>query len=376
MIRYSGKVKEVINMEEIDPRIKPILDFIIPIEEKYPGLGIPVLYGVLSIMANKSVMFIGIRGIGKTRLIDLIPNITGTIVSKWDTFTYGGFHKFCQKISDADGKVKDKTLVFKVEEFSTFSQQHREHFLTTISKIISDGSFRHITHQYYIDVENCKLTMLIAIQPRIYSDLCSKYTEWDSLSYDRFTKFVLINPLRTGTCREEFHPTLPEKMTQIETFDIENLDLSCLIDLFSGHVSRGRAEIFALDYVRALAEFLGCNNVEQWHVDLFYRLFHPYLEIFSLLQEAEDLDSPVMVRSSHLKLLSGIGSSLDYVPKKELAELFHVSERHVERTARELLEKELIERYPGREAKYRLSERFRRFFEMYRDGSLFFLDVG
>jgi hypothetical protein len=360
-------------MEEMDVLIQPIMEFLNQIEDKYPGLGIPTLYGVLSIMANKSVMFIGIRGIGKTRLINLIPEVPGTIVSKWDTFTYGELHEFCKRISDLDGRVRNKKLVFKVEEFSTFHQYHRQQFLTTVSKLISDERFKHITPQFHIEIENCQLIMLIAIQPKIYSDLCSKYTEWDSLSYDRFTKFLLINPLRTGTSRENCHPTLPEKMTHIEISENHNLDLSGLIELFSGHVSRGRAEIYALDYVRALAEFLGSEKVEQWHVDLFYRLFHPYLKIFSRLQRAEDLDSPVMVRTSHLRLLSGIGSSLDYICKSDLAEHFHVSERHIERVAKELQEKGLIEKPSSRAAKYCLSENLRRFFEKYRDGSLFSL---
>jgi len=101
-----------------------------------------------------------------------------------------------------------------------------------------------------------------------------------------------------------------------------------------------------------------------------YELFHPYLELFSSLQSARDLDSPPMVSASHLKLLSGIAESLDYISKQGLSRRFYVTERHIERTARELLEKGLIERFPGREAKYRLSEGYRKFFERYKDGKL------
>lgn len=353
-----------------DP-IKPIVDFVNQVDSVYQGLGIPTLYGVLSIIANKSVLFIGPRGSGKTRLVNLIPMIPVTLVSKWDTFTYSELSAYCKEISDSRRRVRGKDLVFKVEEFSTYSQYHRQQFLTTASKIVSDGNFRHVTKSIHIDIESCRLTMLIAIQPRIYSDLCNRYTEWDSLSYDRFTKFILLNPLRTTTSREECNPTLPEEMGHISSGDYQDLDLNCLIDLFRGHVSRGRAELFARDYVKALAEFLGADVIQQQHVELFHRLFHLYLESFSELQSAEDLDSPIIVKSSSLKLLSGIGHGLEYVLKKDLAEEFRVTERHIERAAKELAEIGLIEKPSPHAARYRLSPTFRTFFRSYRDGSLF-----
>ena len=289
-----------------DP-IKPIVDFVNQVDSVYQGLGIPTLYGVLSIIANKSVLFIGPRGSGKTRLINLIPDLQDTFFSKWDTFTYSELSSFCKVVSDTRGRVRGKHLVFKVEDFSTFSKYHRQQFLTTASKIISDGNYRHITKSIHIDIEACRLTMLIAIQPRIYSDLCSKYTEWDSLSYDRFTKFIILNPLRAGTSRAPCDPTLPRKISDVIIDNYQDLDLSCLVELFSGHVSKGRAELFALDYVQALVEFLGAERIQQWHIQFFNHLFHPYLRSFSELQSAEDLDSPIIVKASSLKLLSGIG---------------------------------------------------------------------
>ena len=78
-----------------------------------------------------------------------------------------------------------------------------------------------------------------------------------------------------------------------------------------------------------------------------------------------------MVKASSLKLLSGIGYSLDYVPKKDLAEEFKVTERQIERGAKELVEKRLIEKPSPHAARYRLSHELREFFSKYKDGSLF-----
>jgi len=91
-------------------------DFKNQIDQMYRGLGIPTLYAVLSILANKSVLYIAVTGSGKTRVINLTPKIMGTKVKKMDTFT----------LSDLDGYViQNEHLVIKVEDFSSTGKYHR-----------------------------------------------------------------------------------------------------------------------------------------------------------------------------------------------------------------------------------------------------------
>ena len=338
-----------------------IWNFIRQVDYVYKGLGIPTLYGTLSILANKSVFFISGRGTGKTRIINLIPEVNGTEVSKWDTFTLGELNDYC-----CEHVVTNKHLVFKVQEFSTLSDYHREIFLTVCSKIVTDGNYKHTTrHTPCLDIRNCNLTLLIAIQPKLYSLLCNRYLQWESMSYDRFTKFLLINPLRSETVNVPLIPTLPREISQNVTFRVNDLDLNKLVSMFMGHVSEGRALLYATDYSVALAKFMGAEKVEQKHVDLFYRLFHPYLNSFSVLQHAKDLDSQVTVSSGCMKLLSEIGKSSDNIRKHDLAERLYVDERSIERSAASLLGVGLIER--PEPAQYCLSEHLRNFFKWYED---------
>lgn len=342
------------------------LDFIRQVDCIYRGLGIPTLYGTLSILANKSVFFIGGRGTGKTRIINLIPQINGTEISRWDTFTLGELNDYCCRFTSSSGYVVNEHLVFKVQEFSTLSDYHKEIFLTTCSKIVSDNNYKHVTsHTPCLDIRNCKLTLLVAIQPKLYSRLCNRYTQWESMSYDRFTKFLLLNPLRSKTVDVPLVPTLPKKNSENIGFHSSDLDLRKLVDMFKGHVSEGRAEIFAKDYAIALARFVGAQKVEQNHIDLFHQLFHPYLKSFSVLQHAKDLDSPVTVSSGCMKLLLEIAKSSDIIRKQELAERLYVTERSIERTASSLLKAGVIEK--PEPAQYRLSEQLRNFFEWYKN---------
>ncbi|MEM2969130.1 MAG: hypothetical protein QXJ76_07510 [Candidatus Bathyarchaeia archaeon] len=346
-----------------------IKDFIDQIEIHYPGLGIPVLYGTLSILANKSVLFIGGRGTGKTRIINCVPEVEGNCVSKFDTFTLGELDSLCftlrnnRSMPTASLGIQNMHLVFKVEDFSTLSQYHREIFLTVCSKLSSDGNYRHVTPiTPNLCIENCKLTMLIAIQPKLYTKLCNQYTQWESMSYDRFTKFPVLNPLRRGkTVDAPCIATLPRKISTSATLS-NNINLDNLIKLFKGQVSEGRATLYARDYAIAMARFLGKTEVEQEDIDLFIRLFSPYLESFSRLQQRQDLDSNITVSSGHLELLTEISKYLNGVNKQQLSEALMVTERHIERCVQYLLKKGLIKKDGD---KYLLSDELRQFFEWY-----------
>jgi len=347
----------------------PVFDFIKQVDRVYRGLGIPTLYGTLSILANKSVFFIGERGTGKTRTIKLVPKIDGTYLSNWDTFTYQELSNYCRSLIDPSATtriVENKHLVFKIEEFATFTDYHRELFLTVGSRIISDGRFVHaISHSPFLNIQNCKLTMLIAIQPLLYNRLCLNYTEWGALSYDRFTKFVMLNPLREKTVDVVLKPTLPRKISHQASLNEDEVNLDALVTMFTGHTSEGRATLYARDYATAMARFVGAETVQQKHVDLFHQLFHPYLDSFATLQRAENLDSPVRVTTGNMRLLGEIGKSTDYVTKQKLANDLHVEERSIERPAKELLEAGLIEKPSAHAGMYRLSESLRQFFGWY-----------
>ena len=342
-----------------------ISDFVLQVEGTYKGLGLPVLYGTLSILANKSVFFIGGRGTGKTRTIRCIPSVQGTTVSRCDAFTLGELEKLCEQHIDGTGCVHNKHFVFKVNDFSTLAEYHREVFLTVCSSISSDGEYRHVTTIFpNLNIENCKLTMLIAIQPRIYSRLCNYYAQWESMSYDRFSKFIFLNPLRNGnTVDEDLVPTLARKIPPIATFS-PTLDLQKLVSLFKNQVSEGRAHLYARDYAKAMARFQGRTLVEQEDADTFYKLFSPYIDSFSKLQTREDIEETVTVSSGNIELLTQIGKYLEGITKQELADSMRLTPRHIERGLAFLLERKLVREEQGR---YHLSSELEQFFNWYRD---------
>jgi hypothetical protein len=361
----QGSSNQVQETPAVCPVPASIHDFVTQVERTYRGLGLPVLYGTLSILANKSVFYVGGRGAGKTRTIKCIPNIQGTIASKWDAFTLDELNALCGQHIDGTDCVHDKHFVFKVGEFSTLSEYHREVFLTVCSSICADGEYRHVTTVLpNLNIEHCKLTMLIAIQPRIYSLLCNRCTQWESMSYDRVSKFLFFNPLRNGnTVDEDFVPTLSRETPPSATLPT-SLDLRELIYLFRSQVSEGRASLYARDYAVAMARFQGKSEVNQNDIDTFYKLFSPYLDSFSRLQERESFEEAVTVHSGHIELLTEIGKHFEGTSKQDLSTSLRLSERHIERCAQSLIEKELIREEEGR---YHLYFDLEQFFNWYRD---------
>jgi hypothetical protein len=346
---------------------KSIESYVNQIEVIYRGLGIPSLFGALSILADKSVLYIGVRGIGKTRVINCIPDFEEeTITQKVDTFTYNELDLLVQKYSDDDLGigVKNKHFVFKVVEFSALSEYHRGLFLTVCCKICSDHEYYHAsTMSPHLLIENCKLTMLLGMQPILYSKLSTCYPQWESMAYDRFTKFLLLNPLREDSTEDiDLITTFPTKIPPSAEIP-STVNLEPLVTLFRGQVSTGRATLYAKDYAKAMARFQGRTEVTQEDVSLFIKLFSPYLESFSKMQERRGLNFPITVSSGAMELVGEVGKHMDGITKQELAKHLLVTERTIERGLElPLAVGVLIQN----DSKYYLSEDVQEYFKWYK----------
>jgi hypothetical protein len=282
----------------------------------------------------------------------------------------GELDSLCKKIAGNIGfdsnyeGVQDKNLVFKVKDFSTMGEYYREIFLTICSKISLDGDYQHITTLTpYLRFENCKLAMLVAIQPRLYSLLCNRHTQWDNMSSDRFSKFLILNPLRKGTTNDtELVATLPRKIPPDAKVP-DTVDLGQLTKLFNGQVSEGRAYLYARDYAKAISRFQGKTEVSQEDACEFYKLFSPYLESFTKLQQRPSLDATVTVASGNMELLTEIAKHLEGKTKLELAEKLMVTGRQIERELAFLQLRKLVRKV---EDKYLLSTELIDFFKWYK----------
>lgn len=187
------------------------------------------------------------------------------------------------------------------------------------------------------------------------------------MATDRFTRFVMFNPLKSKTTDVDLNIKLNNTEKDVKLKD--NINLEKVISLFKDQLSMRRAELFARDYAKAMARFCGHRQVKQTDVDHFYDLFWVYLEPFNRLQWTKDLEKPVEIQAGMLKLLSKIGCYNDGITKRELAGTFKVSTRNIEKYAIGLIERKLIEKESGggrgHQTKYKVCEPIETFFKEY-----------
>jgi hypothetical protein len=184
------------------------------------------------------------------------------------------------------------------------------------------------------------------------------------MSYDRLSKFLFLNPLREeNTIDTDFVPILPRKIPTVTILQ-PPLDLTKLVTLFRSQISEGRAYLYARDYAIAMARFQGKTQVEQSDIDVFCKLFSPYLGAFSKLQQRMSIEDTVIVCSGHIELLTQIGRHMDGIAKQELAESLLLTQDHIGRCASFLVQRGLIRE---EERKYHLSTELDQFFTWYKD---------
>ena len=174
----------------------------------------------------------------------------------------------------------------------------------------------------------------------------------------------MLNPLRKDTTHDvKVVATLRRKIPLDATIP-EAVDLNQLNELFNGQISEGRSYLYARDYAKAISMFQGKTEVSQEDINLFYKLFSPYLQSFTKLQSRRDLATTVTVSSGHLELLTEIAKHLEGISKAELADKLMVTPRHIERELEFLVEHELVRNIENR---YRMSAELEEFFNWYID---------
>lgn len=383
MIREAYKS----NIQKLVSSFKPTVvnrleNFCKQIDQKYKGLGIPTLFGTLSVMCGKSVVYVGAMGTGKTTTIDLTPTPQNTLLSSWDSFTLN-------ELSTKVGTAHNKSLFWKFPEWNSLSEYHRKNFMRIIPSIISSGKYEHKTTfgnkptAFYVDIKNCQLTVAMAIQPLQLERLMIKCPEYKAMAQDRFVKFLMVNPLRIKGLVVRSSPIAPTLHNyapiQNITFPISMIGTTWYNDveeLFAPQISKGRSHNFTQSYLKALSSFIGEKRVQIQTVKLFHTLFSTYLELFNKLLYRKTMGSPLEIPTGKLRVVSYI-AELTNPTVYDIMRAFSVSRSSVvhevnEPKGRNLKDLGLVETVQiKRKTVYRLAQKYIDFFNDYRANTLF-----
>lgn len=357
--------------------LENLLKIIRSIESTHRGLGVPESFNILSIVANHSVFNVASSGSGKTHMIYSIvqqcQKFPNADVQNWNSMTY---YELLERI----GVKFNKKLIWTVEEWSMLSDYHRETLLAISSKIATDRSyersFRAGAQTSVIKISNCDLVMLIAIQPFKFTRLMKDSDNWQSIASDRFIKFCMVNPLREKTL--DFPPIF--QFPDVDYYrKIETEPNPILINLFTPHLTRPRAELAVMRYQQAWCQMNGTDKFTDTDAMGFSALYYPYLELYPLMIRSFDPDKEETFYTGAFRILEYFTSPEHYgrgVSIQEMVDVFHmnnpddesrrISQATIYRHMNILKYKGVVQQHNPEYGVYELSKPYRDYFDNYR----------
>ncbi len=306
------------------------------VEQTHKGLGVPVLFTFLTVLARKGLFLIASRGNGKGASISSIEQFDRNPQYRCSIFESVNYTDFKKQLH---GKVHNKTLLWKIPEYSTLSKYNRSIFLPMISQLISDHRYiKNITENFFIDIQDCYCIGLIGIQPLKMQRMMIEDDTMESLVTDRFIKFILVNPLRSEDDYYEGHPkfTVPlgEILKRRDKIKSET-SFKQSKSLFRMQVSIGRTKQFAIEYMKAFCMLEGYEKITPETESQFISMFSPYLRLYDAVTYSKNIDESDTTSTGALRMIELLARSEDpnkleftRFTAKELAKIFKVYSRH------------------------------------------------
>lgn len=310
------------------------------IERTHSGCGIPMLFGNICNLANVSAFYIGEKAIGKGTVISNIKPIG--VKPRFDMnlntlnlttmFSKLGIKEDLANgmvPENADSGVKDEKMLWRIDEWSTLQEYHRNLFLTIGAELITERRFYHVSGSpskpIILRIDNCDLVCFIGIQPRKYGTLMIKNENWESLASDRFMKFCFVNPLRIDTTKQKPEYDFKPKLSINEIVPIKS-QLTVMKMTLHNQATEDRTISYARDLIRAYCKFEGYESVTLKAEIEFKQLFGFYLTLYDVMTYTESLEDTEHFNIGAIRLLSAI-CRYPNSTYKELINYFKVFEK-------------------------------------------------
>lgn len=349
------------------------------IEVTHNGLGASILWGNICYLGKISTMFIADKGKGKGTTISAIKtNLPENLDMLIDNLT----------MSELANKnelqlCRDKTIVWRIKEWSTMNQWNRELFLTIGAKIITDREYYHYMGErkggmpIVIDIKNTDLICYIGIQPLKMQRLMIENSNWESLASDRFIKWTMLNPLRRKSY--DFAPQYEMPYIDYDLLPDITDEPTIIMKMLYKQVSTERLPIYAQRLLRGFCIFEGIKNPTiRTQLDIV-KLFKPFVSLYQQLIYSEDIESETKLSVGSLRLFTEIcsknGISID-----ELETFFSVYQRQkkltdkplengremINRHSRMLIDRNLISVVENSPKRFYINKYYDDYFQWYR----------
>lgn len=194
--------KRQINAQQLVKRaLTRITSFTKPIEEKFTGLGLPVLFSWLACRSGDGIVCTAPMGAGKTAAAEFVAELMTQSEFADHVFNLQEFKKTDWK-AILPAHAEEEFFHFSVPEISAMNEYSQELFWSKIPVLQSDGTFVYIYPAAdgdekggKIEYIRCEASYFIASQPP-KTDKIVNDTTFRTLANDRCWNIILLNQLR------------------------------------------------------------------------------------------------------------------------------------------------------------------------------------
>ncbi len=178
-----------------------ITEFTKPIEERFTGLGLPILFSWLACRSGDGVVCTAPMGAGKTAAAEFVAELMKQSEFADHVFNLQEFKKTDWK-AILPAYAEEEFFHFSIPEISAMNEYSQELFWSKIPVLQSDGTFVYIYPAAEgddkggkIEYIRCEASYFIASQPP-KTDKIVNDTTFKTLANDRCWNIILLNQLR------------------------------------------------------------------------------------------------------------------------------------------------------------------------------------
>jgi len=355
--------------------LSKIIEFIKPIEEKFTGLGLPILFSFLSNRTGTGNICTSPMGAGKTIIAIFIEYLMKLTNFADYVIPFQEFKKTDWMAIFPERRYENEFFHFSIQEISAVGEYSEALFWDKIPTLMTDGSFLYRSSKDDDDViqmTNCRASFFIASQPPKTHHIINNET-FRTLANDRTWNIILLNQMRSmrnsdlseveGICEKiplfnkagnprffrsdidkiKYLNTNGSKVSHLTEVDWESVKE--FENIVRNQFSVARRYSHMNNIILQFANLLNIKLVRQVHLWLFLDLFSLYIDLYNKLTIGS-VEQSVDIRYGAVEMLCRINdlkTQDKIITQKLLCKEFNTSVEDVREFLNELVYQNIIQ---------------------------------
>jgi hypothetical protein len=292
-------------------------------------------------LANMGLFIIAERGRGKGAILETVKALRHRYVMEVGRLTPAGIRKVAEKLNDSEVTMINPDIT------NLYTPYLKDAAVNVLSSLLYDHKMPESwTDRYNYKVENCYLSFLSGVQPKIMRDL-NMLGSWESMYKDRFIRFPLFYPLGTPDYIKQYPEvgtiSLPETKPNSVTIPqsiLHSKEYMRLKVIIERQTSEGRSGAYTDSLLKAHAFLNERDIVTNEDLEVFGLFTLNLMADYWLSERITPAGSLKFEPDSYVLLFRLVEHKI--LARKQLQKMFKVSQRTLVKYMRPLIERNII----------------------------------